>query len=411
MNILVTGAAGFVGRNLVENLKTLQDGRNKTRPRLKIDKIFEYDRNNSLEELDAFCRDCDFVFNLAGVNRPQDPSEFKAGNYGFASTLLDTLKQHGNKCPVMLSSSLQATLAGRFGTSEYGLSKRDGENLFFDYAAETGADVYVYRFPNLVGKWVRPNYNSAVGTFCNNIANDLPITVNDPSVELELLFIDDLIDEMYNAMEGHPLHCEYPKAGEVINGVEYDGLTPKWSDDGKYCGVGVTHKATLGRIVELLHMFHDQPENLIMPAIPPTSFEYKLYSMYLSYLPKEKVAFNLKMNRDDRGSFTELLKTTDHGQFSVNISKPGITKGQHWHNTKWEFFIVVAGHGLIQERKIGTDEIMEFEVSGEKIQAVHMLPGYTHNIINLSDTENLVTVMWANEIFDASHPDTFFEIV
>lgn len=411
MKILVTGAAGFVGRNLVENLKTLQDGRNKTRPKLKIDKIYEYDRNNSFEELNAFCRDCDFVFNLAGVNRPQDPKEFKEGNFGFASTLLNTLKKHGNKCPVMLSSSLQATLSGRFGTSEYGLSKRDGENLFFDYAAETGAEVYVYRFPNLVGKWVRPNYNSAVGTFCNNIANDLPITVNDPSVELELLFIDDLIEEMYNVMEGHPLRCEYPKTGEVVDGVEYDGLTPRWCDDGKYCGVGVTHKAALGRIVELLRMFHDQPENLIMPAIPPTSFEYKLYSMYLSYLPKEKVAFDLNMNCDDRGSFTELLKTTDHGQFSVNISKPGITKGQHWHNTKWELFIVVAGHGLIQERKIGTDEVLEFEVSGDRIRAVHMLPGYTHNIINLSETENLVTLMWANEIFDSSHPDTFFEKV
>ena len=411
MNILVTGAAGFVGKNLVENLKTLQDGRNKTRPKLKIDKIYEYDKSNTLEELDLFCRDCDFVFNLAGVNRPKDPAEFKAGNFGFASTLLNTLKKHGNKCPVMLSSSLQATLAGRFGTSEYGLSKRDGENLFFDYARETGADVYVYRFPNLVGKWVLPNYNSAVGTFCNNIANDLPITVNDPSVELELLFIDDLIDEMYNVMEGHPLRCEYPKAGEVIDGVEYDGLTPRWCDNGRYCGAAVTHKATLGRIVELLHVFHDQPQSLMMPSIPPASFEYKLYSMYLSYLPKEKVAFDLKMNCDDRGSFTELLKTADHGQFSVNISKPGITKGQHWHNTKWEFFIVVAGHGLIQERKIGTDEVLEFEVSGDHIQAVHMLPGYTHNIINLSETENLVTVMWANEVFDPSRPDTFFEKV
>ena len=411
MNILITGAAGFVGRNLVENLKTLQDGRNKTRPRLKIGKIYEYDRDNTFEDLDAFCRDCDFVFNLAGVNRPQDPAEFKTGNFGFASTLLDTLKKHGNKCPVMLSSSLQATLAGRFGTSEYGLSKRDGENLFFDYAAETGAEVYVYRFPNLVGKWVRPNYNSAVGTFCNNIANDLPITVNDPSVELELLFIDDLIDEMYNAMEGHPLRCDYPKTGEVVEDVEYDGLTPRWCEDGRYCGAAVTHKATLGHIVELLHLFHDQPQNLIMPSIPPTSFEYKLYSMYLSYLPKEKVAFDLKMNCDDRGSFTELLKTVDHGQFSVNISKPGITKGQHWHNTKWEFFIVVAGHGLIQERKIGTDEVIEFEVSGERIQAVHMLPGYTHNIINLSETENLVTLMWANEIFDSNRPDTFYEPV
>lgn len=411
MNILVTGAAGFVGRNLVENLKTIRDGKNRTRPALSIQNIYEYDRNNTQEDLDRFCSDCDFVFNLAGVNRPQDPKEFKEGNFGFASILLDTLKKHVNKCAVMLSSSLQATLSGRFGTSEYGLSKRDGEELFFAYASETGATVYVYRFPNLVGKWVRPNYNSAVGTFCNNIANELPITVNDPSVELEMLFIDDLIEEMYDAMEGKPKRCEYPKTGEVVYGVEYDGLTPRPCESGRYCYAPVTHKATLGRIVELLHTFHDQPQNLIMPQIAPGSFEKKLYSMYLSYLPKEKVAFDLKMNCDDRGSFTELLKTVDHGQFSVNISKPGITKGQHWHNTKWEFFIVVAGHGLIQERKIGTDEVLEFEVSGEKIQAVHMLPGYTHNIINLSETENLVTVMWANEIFDSNHPDTFFEPV
>lgn len=411
MKILVTGAAGFVGRNLVENLKNIRDGKNRTRPNISIEEIYEYDRNNTLEELDRFCADCDFVFNLAGVNRPQDPKEFKEGNFGFASTLLDTLKKHDNKCPVMLSSSLQATLAGRFGTSEYGLSKRDGEELFFNYAEETGATVYVYRFPNLVGKWVRPNYNSAVGTFCNNIANDLPITVNEPSVELEMLFIDDLIEEMYDAMEGKPKRCEYPKTGEIVDGVEYDGLTPRPIESGRYCYAPVTHKATLGQIVDLLHTFHDQPQSLIMPAIPDGSFEKKLYSMYLSYLPKEKVAFNLKMNRDDRGSFTELLKTVDHGQFSVNISKPGITKGQHWHNSKWEFFIVVAGHGLIQERKIGTDEVIEFEVSGDHIQAVHMLPGYTHNIINLSETENLVTVMWANEMFDPNHPDTFGEPV
>lgn len=411
MKILVTGSAGFVGRNLVENLKNIRDGKNRTRPNLSIETIYEYDRHNSLEELDAFCSDCDFVFNLAGVNRPQDPAEFKAGNFGFASTLLDTLKKYDNKCPVMLSSSLQATLAGRFGTSEYGLSKRDGEELFFQYSADTGATVYVYRFPNLVGKWVRPNYNSAVGTFCNNIANDLPITVNDPSVELEMLFIDDLIEEMYDAMEGHPHRAEYPKTGEIVDGIEYDGLTPRACEDGRYCYASVTHKATLGQIVDLLHTFHDQPQNLIMPTIAPGSFEKKLYSMYLSYLPKEKVAFDLKMNCDERGSFTELLKTADHGQFSVNISKPGITKGQHWHNSKWEFFIVVAGHGLIQERKIGTDEVIEFEVSGERIQAVHMLPGYTHNIINLSETENLVTVMWANEIFDSNHPDTFGEPV
>lgn len=411
MKILVTGAAGFVGRNLVENLKNIRDGKNRTRPNISIEEIYEYDRNNTLEQLDEWCGKADFVFNLAGVNRPQDPKEFKEGNFGFASTLLDTLKKHHNTCPVMLSSSLQATLAGRFGTSEYGLSKRDGEELFFSYAAETGATVYVYRFPNLVGKWVRPNYNSAVGTFCNNIANDLPITVNDPSVELEMLFIDDLIEEMYDAMEGKAKHCEYPKTGEVIDGVEYDGLTPQPKTDGRYCYVPITHKATLGQIVELLHTFHDQPQNLIMPQIAPGSFEKKLYSMYLSYLPREKVAFDLKMNCDERGSFTELLKTVDHGQFSVNISKPGITKGQHWHNSKWEFFIVVAGHGMIQERKIGTDEVIEFEVSGERIQAVHMLPGYTHNIINLSDTENLVTLMWANEMFDSNHPDTFGEPV
>ncbi len=399
MKILVTGAAGFVGRNLVENLKNIRDGKNRTRPALKIETIYEYDRDNTAEKLDAFCCDCDFVFNLAGVNRPKDPAEFKAGNFGFASTLLDTLKKHHNKCPVMLSSSIQATLAGRFGTSEYGLSKRDGEELFFRYAKETGATVYVYRFPNLVGKWVRPNYNSAVGTFCNNIANDLPITVNDPSVEMELLFIDDLLEEMYDALEDKPHRCEF------------DGVNTVFTENGKYCAAPVTHKATLGYIVECLHTFHDQPQTLVMPQIASGSFEKKLYSMYLSYLPKEKIAFDLKMNCDDRGSFTELLKTVDHGQFSVNISKPGITKGQHWHNSKWEFFIVVSGHGLIQERKIGTDEVIEFEVSGDKIQAVHMLPGYTHNIINLSETENLVTLMWANEMFDPEHPDTFGENV
>ena len=411
MNILITGAKGFVGRNLAENLKCIRDGKNRTRPNLHIENIYEYDIDSTPAQLDAYCAECNFVFNLAGVNRPKDPVEFKAGNFGFASTLLETLKKHGNKCPVMLSSSLQATLAGRFGTSEYGLSKRDGETLFFQYAEETGATVYVYRFPNLVGKWVRPNYNSAVGTFCHNIAHDLPITVNDPSVELEMLFIDDLIEDMYDALEGHPHRAEYPKDGEMVDGVQYDGLTPLPKADGRYCYAPVTHKATLGRIVDLLHTFHDQPQTLVMPAIPNGSFEKKLYSMYLSYLPKNKVAFDLKINCDDRGSFTELLKTTDHGQVSVNISKPGITKGQHWHNSKWEFFIVVAGHGLIQERKIGTDEMIEFEVSGDNIQAVHMLPGYTHNIINLSETENLVTVMWANEIFDPSHPDTFFEPV
>ncbi|MBR2674870.1 MAG: NAD-dependent epimerase/dehydratase family protein [Mogibacterium sp.] len=418
MNILITGAKGFVGRNLVENLKTLRDGRNKTRPSLQIGEIFEYDLGSSPEELDIYCREADFVFNLAGVNRPKDPEEFKAGNFGFASTLLDMLKKHGNKCPVMLSSSVQATLAGRFGTSEYGLSKKAGEDLFFKYAKESGAKVLVYRFPNLAGKWCRPNYNSAVATFCNNIANDLPITVNDPSVELELLFIDDLIEEMYDALEGKEHHCEYPAAGEIIDGREYDGLTPLWTDEGRYCGALNTHKATLGYIVECLERFHDQPTSLVMPTIPKGSFEKKLYSMYLSYLPEEKVAFDLKMNEDERGSFTELLRTADCGQFSVNISKPGITKGQHWHNSKWEFFIVVSGHGLIQERKIGINpeteqpyEPIEFEVSGDKVQAVHMLPGYTHNIINLSETENLVTLMWANETFDAKRPDTFYEEV
>ncbi|MBP5288591.1 MAG: NAD-dependent epimerase/dehydratase family protein [Clostridia bacterium] len=399
MNILVTGSAGFVGRNLVENLKNIRDGKNRTRPGLSIDKIFEYDLDSTPEELDAYCRDADFVFNLAGVNRPKDPAEFRAGNFGFASVLLETLKKHGNTCPIMLSSSIQATLQGRFGTSEYGLSKKAGEDLFFNYAGETGARVLVYRFPNLVGKWVRPNYNSAVGTFCNNIANDLPITVNDPSVELELLFIDDLVEEMFDALEGKEHHCEF------------DGIDTVLTENGKYCACPATHKATLGYIVECLHTFRDQPKTLVMPAIPDGSFEKKLYSMYLSYLPKEKVAFDLKMNCDDRGSFTELLKTVDHGQFSVNVSKPGITKGQHWHNSKWEFFIVVSGHGLIQERRIGSDEILEFEVSGERIQAVHMLPGYTHNIINLSDTENLVTLMWANEIFNPNKPDTFGESV
>ncbi len=399
MIILVTGAAGFVGKNLVENLKNIRDGKNRTRPDIRIEEIFEYDLGSTPEELNAYCAKADFVFNLAGVNRPKNPEEFRRGNFGFATTLLETLKKHNNTCPVMLSSSIQATLSGRFGTSEYGLSKKAGEDLFFSYAEETGAKVLVYRFPNLVGKWVRPNYNSAVGTFCNNIANDLPITVNDPSVELEMLFIDDLVEELFDALEGKEHHCEF------------EGVETVQKADGRYCCAPVTHKATLGYIVECLQTFHDQPKTLMMPAIPDGSFEKKLYSMYLSYLPKEKVAFDLKMNTDDRGSFTELLKTSDHGQFSVNISKPGITKGQHWHNSKWEFFIVVSGHGLIQERKIGTNEIIEFEVSGERLQAVHMLPGYTHNIVNLSETDNLVTVMWANEVFDPNHPDTFFEIV
>lgn len=399
MNILVTGAAGFVGRNLVENLKNIRDGKNKTRPDIRIDEIYEYDLSSTPEELDEYCSKADFVFNLAGVNRPKDSEEFKKGNFGFASMLLDTLKKHGNKCPVMLSSSIQAILSGRFGTSEYGLSKKAGEDLFFRYGEETGAKVLVYRFPNLVGKWVRPNYNSAVGTFCNNIANDLPITVNDPAVELEILFIDDLLEEMYDALEGKEHHCEF------------DGVETIRKEDGRYCCAPVTHKATLGYIVECLNRFHDQPKTLIMPSIPEGSFEKKLYSMYLSYLPKEKVAFDLNMSKDDRGSFTELIKTLDHGQISVNVNKPGKTKGQHWHNGKWEIFIVVSGHGLIQERKIGSDEVIEFEVSGEKIQAVQMLPGYTHNIINLSETEDLVTVMWANEIFDPEHPDTYREPV
>ena len=411
MNILVTGAAGFVGKNLVENLKNIRDGKNRTRPKLHISEIYAYDMGNTPEELDAWCKKADFVFHLAGVNRPKNPKEFREGNFGFSSVLLETLKKHKSHAPVMLSSSVQATLAGRFGTSEYGLSKKAGEELFFEYEAQTGVPVLVYRFPNLAGKWVRPEYNSAVGTFCHHIANDLPITVNDPGVELELLFIDDLLEEMYDAMEGHPHRCEYPDAGEARDGVTFDGLTPYWTDEGRYCGAPVTHKATLGYIVKCLESFRDQPNTLIMPRIAPGSFEKKLYSMYLSYLPKEKAAFDLHMNCDERGSFTELLKTVDHGQFSVNISKPGITKGQHWHNSKWEFFIVVSGHGLIQQRKIGTDEILEFEVSGEKIRAVHMLPGYTHNIINLSNTQDLVTLMWANEIFDKDHPDTFFEPV
>lgn len=411
MNILITGAAGFVGRNLVENLKNIRDGKNRTRPAIIIDEIFEYDLHSTLEELEQYCKKADFVFNLAGVNRPKTPEEFKKGNFGFASTLLDNLKKCGNKAPVMLSSSIQATLSGRFGTSEYGLSKKAGEDIFFEYGKETKSKVLVYRFPNLVGKWVRPNYNSAVGTFCHNIANDLPITVNDPSIELELLFIDDLIEEMLEAVEGREHHCEYPKKGKKIDGIVYDGLTPRWCEEGEYCGVTVTHKATLGQIAKLLRTFHAQPNTLLMPSIPEGSLEKKLYSMYLSYLPKEKVAFDLEMKVDERGSFTELLKTTDHGQFSVNITKPGATKGQHWHNSKWELFIVVSGRGLIQERKIGTDEIIEFEVSGDRIQAVHMLPGYSHNITNLSETENLVTIMWANEKFDSNRPDTFFELV
>ncbi|MBO7214765.1 MAG: NAD-dependent epimerase/dehydratase family protein [Clostridia bacterium] len=399
MKILVTGANGFVGKNLCVALENLKNGKDRTRPNLVIDEIFRYDIDNTVEELDAFTKECDFVFNLAGVNRPENPEDFMKGNFGFASTLLDLLKKHENKCPIMLSSSIQATLIGRYAGGEYGKSKKAGEELFFDYGKETGAKMCVYRFPNLFGKWCRPNYNSAVATFCNNVANDLPITVNDRAIELELLYIDDLLDEMLNLLESKENRCEY------------DGLTPVKCDNGRYCFVPITHKVTLGEIVDLLYTFNKQPETLIMPEIASGSFAKKLYSTYLSYLPKEKVCFDLKMNVDDRGSFTELLKTEKCGQFSINISNPKITKGQHYHHTKWEFFIVVAGHGLIEQRKIGTDEVLRFEVSGDNIQAVHMLPGYTHNIINLSETENLVTVMWANEQFDKNHPDTFFEIV
>ncbi len=398
MKILVTGAAGFVGKNLCASLKNIQDGKDKTRPNLHIEEIYEYDLGNTPEQLDKFCSDCDFVFNLAGVNRPQNVEEFMQGNFGFASTLLAALEKHGNKCPVMLSSSIQATCIGRYD-GEYGRSKKAGEELFFDYAQKWGTQVCVYRFPNLFGKWCRPNYNSAVATFCNNIANDLPITVNDRSARLELLYIDDLIAEMLDCLEGKEHRCEF------------DGIDTVLCENGRYCAAPITHKVTLGEIVDLLDTFKAQTSTLVMPEIPENSFAKKLYSTYLSYLPKEKVAFDLKMNVDARGSFTELLKTEKCGQFSVNISKPGITKGQHWHHTKWEFFIVVAGKGLIQQRKIGTDEVLNFEVSGEKIQAVHMLPGYTHNIVNLSETENLVTVMWANEQFDPKHPDTFFEVV
>ena len=397
MNILITGAKGFVGRNLAETLKTIRDGKNRTRS-LKIEEIYEFDIDTDPNLLDEYCRKANFVFNLAGVNRPQNPEEFMRGNFGFASTLLDTLKKHKNTCPVMISSSIQATCIGRYD-SNYGRSKKAGEELVFAYGEETGAKVLVYRFPNLFGKWCRPNYNSAVATFCNNIANDLPITVNDPTVQLELLYIDDLAEEMLDALENKAHRCEF------------EGIETVLTEAGRYCAAPVTHKVTLGEIVDLLHSFKAQTQTLMMPEIPAGSFAKKLYSTYLSYLPKEKAAFPLKMNVDERGSFTELLKTEKCGQFSVNISKPGITKGQHWHHTKWEFFIVVSGKALIQQRKIGTDEVLNFEVSGEKIEAVHMLPGYTHNIINLSDTEDLVTLMWANEQFDPQKPDTFFEKV
>ena len=397
MNILITGAKGFVGRNLTETLKTIRDGKNRTR-NVTIEEIYEYDIDTDPKLLDEYCQKADFVFNLAGVNRPQNQEEFMQGNFGFASTLLDTLKKHNNTCPVMISSSIQATCIGRYD-SEYGRSKKAGEELVFAYGEETGAKVLVYRFPNLFGKWCRPNYNSAVATFCNNIANDLPIQVNDPSVQLELLYIDDLVDEMLDALEGKEHRCEF------------EGIETVMTENGRYCAAPISHKVTLGEIVDLLHSFKEQPKTRLMPEIPAGSFAKKLYSTYLSYLPKEGAIFALKMNCDDRGSFTELLKTANCGQFSVNISKPGITKGQHWHHTKWEFFIVVAGRALIQQRKIGTDEVLNFEVSGEKIQAIHMLPGYTHNIINLSDTEDLVTLMWANEQFDPKKPDTFYEEV
>ena len=399
MKILVTGAKGFVGQNLCAQLKNIRDGKAKCYGDIVVEEVFEYDIDSTADELDTYCREADFVFNLAGVNRPQNAEEFMEGNFGFASTLLETLEKHGNKAPVMLSSSIQATLAGRFGDSEYGRSKRAGEELFFNYGARTGARVLVYRFPNLFGKWCRPNYNSAVATFCNNIANDLPITVNDRSTELELLYIDDLVDEMIAALGGREHHCEF------------EGVETVLCEDGKYCAVPTTHKVTLGEIVDLLEAFKAQPQTLVVPEIPNGSFAKKLYSTYLSYLPKEKASFELKMNCDARGSFTELLRSEKCGQVSVNISKPGITKGEHWHNTKWEFFIVVSGKGLIQQRRVGSDEVLNFEVSGEKIEAVHMLPGYTHNIINLSDTEDLITVMWANEAFDPAKPDTYFEKV
>lgn len=424
MRILVTGAKGFVGKNLCAQLNNIKDGKARCYRDLTIDEVFEYDLDSTPEQLDQWCKECDFVFNLAGVNRPKDNNEFMKGNFGFASTLLDTLKAHGNNCPVMLSSSQQASLTGRFGNSEYGRSKKAGEDLFLEYGKETGAKVLVYRFPNLYGKWCRPNYNSAVATFCNNIANDLPITVNDPSVELELLYIDDLVDEMIHALKGEEHHCEF-EGLEVIpmNGANTDctdntdneksvqSVKSVFEKIGRYCYCPITHKATLGEIVDLLHKFADMPKTLMIPEIPADSFAKRLYSTFLSYLPKEKAIFDLKMNVDPRGSFTELVHTLNCGQVSINISKPGITKGEHWHNTKWEQFIVVAGHGLIQLRKEGTDEVLNYEVSGDKIQSVIMLPGYTHNIINLSDTENLVTVMYCNEIFDPNKPDTYFDKV
>lgn len=398
MKILVTGAKGFVGKNLCAQLNNIKEGKARNYP-IEVEEVFEHDIDSTPEELDRFCKEADFVFNLAGVNRPENPEDFKKGNFGFASTLLDTLKKHDNKCPVVLSSSIQATLIGRYAGHPYGESKKAGEELFFEYAEETGAKVLVYRFPNIFGKWCRPNYNSAVVTFCNNIANDLPIQVNDPAVELELLYIDDLVEEMILALQNKEHHCEF------------DGLDAIGKKGGKYCYVPTTFHVTLGEIVDLLHQFGELPITLVIPKIPEDSFAKRLYSTYLSYLPKDKAIFDLKMNVDNRGSFTELVKTLNCGQVSINISKPGITKGQHWHNTKWEQFIVVSGHGLIQMRKEGSDEVLEYEVSGDKIQSVLMLPGYTHNIINLSDTDDLVTVMYCNEIFDPNHPDTFFDPV
>lgn len=403
MKVLVTGAKGFVGKNLCAQLNNIRDGKARNYP-VAIDEVFEYDIDSTAEELDRYCREADFVFNLAGVNRPENPEDFKRGNFGFASTLLDTLRKHGNTCPVMLSSSIQATLIGRYAGHPYGESKKAGEELFFDYGAATGAKVLVYRFPNLFGKWCRPNYNSAVATFCNNIANGLPIQVNDPSVELELLYIDDLVEEMILALQGREHHCSFDgKSTTPIPCGEGQG--------GAYCYVPTTFRATLGEIVDMLHGFAAIPQTLTIPEIPADGLAKRLLSTYLSYLSKDKAVFDLKMNVDDRGSFTELVHTPGCGQVSVNISKPGITKGQHWHNTKWEQFIVVKGHGLIQMRKEGSDDVIEYEVSGDKIQSVIMLPGYTHNIINLSDTEDLVTVMYCNEVFDPGHPDTYFDPV
>lgn len=399
MKILVTGAKGFVGKNLVAQLKNIRDSKAKCYGDIAIEDIYEYDIDSTSEQLDCYCRDCDFVFNLAGVNRPKTQEEFMQGNFGFASELLECLKKHDNKCPVMISSSVQATLAGRFGNSEYGRSKKAGEELMFQYGKETGAKVLVYRFPNLYGKWCKPNYNSAVATFCYNIANDLPIQVNDPNVDMELLYIDDLVEEMICALKGEEHHCEF------------DGVDTVFTTDGRYCAASISHHVKLGEIVELLYKFADMPKTLTIPEIPADSFAKRLFSTYLSYLPKEKAAFDLKMNCDARGSFTELIHTLKCGQVSINISKPGITKGEHWHHTKWEQFIVVSGHGLIQLRKEGTDEVIEYEVSGEKIQSVIMLPGYTHNIINLSDTQDLVTVMYCNEIFNPDRPDTYYDKV